>query len=74
MESKFDGGRFFFPDANEPTPETGAYQDQGAFATAMLQGTTPTLLFHGGEFVKDREGFDPTIMSRSIPLLYWRDS
>ena len=55
MESKFDGGRFFFPDANEPTPETGAYQDQGAFATAMLQGTTPTLLFHGGEFAKDRE-------------------
>jgi len=36
----------------EPNTDSGIFKSQEAFATAMLNGTTPTLLFHGGEFVK----------------------
>ena len=54
-EETFEGGRFFFPDAHEPTQETGAFQDERAFATAMLKGTSPTLLFHGGEYANIQE-------------------
>ena len=55
LEQKFEGGRFFFPDACEPTQEAGAFSDEHAFAQAMLQGTMPTLLFNGGNYASIRD-------------------
>ena len=52
IENKYEGAKYYFPSAYEPNTDSGIFKSQEAFATAMLNGTTPTLLFHGGEFVK----------------------
>ena len=46
---------FFFPDTFEPTTDTGAFHNQHTFATAMLKGTTSTLLFHGGNYASTQD-------------------
>lgn len=58
-ENIYEGARYYFPSANEPTDDTGVFKSQEAFATAMLKGTTPTILFHGGNFATN---------SHNIPL------
>ena len=35
--------KYYFPSTTEPTKQGGAYDDQIAFATALLEGTQPTL-------------------------------
>eukprot|EP00957_Ditylum_brightwellii_P084418 6419300-Ditylum_brightwellii.AAC.2 len=51
----FEGGRFFFPDAFEPTTDAGIFHDPQSFARAMFKGTTPTLLFHGGNYASAQD-------------------
>ena len=55
IENTFEGGRFYFPSAHEPVSETGTYGTQQAFATAIIKGTVPTLLFHGRDFACSRQ-------------------
>ena len=54
-ESQFTGGRFFFPSAHQPNDVSGTCSSQQSFIKAMLDGTAPTLLFHGGEFANERD-------------------
>ena len=49
-ENLYEGARYYFPSANKPTYDTGVFKSQEAFATAILKGTTPTILFHGAKF------------------------
>ena len=55
LESHYSGGRFFFPSAHQPNEAHGSYSSQESFVKAMLDGTAPTLLFHGGEFANERD-------------------
>ena len=55
MESKFQGGSYFFSSAQEPSERTSVYDDSEAFATAIMNQNTPTLLTIGGEYVKQKE-------------------
>ena len=50
IEHKYEGAKYYFPSAYEPKDDFGIFDSQ-VFNTAMLNGTTPTLLFHGGNFV-----------------------
>ena len=45
--------KYYFPSSTEPTKQDGAYDDDIAFATALLEGTQPTLLFPPGRYCKD---------------------
>ena len=45
--------KYYFPSNTEPTKEGGTYEDEAAFATALLEGTQPTLLFHPGRYCKE---------------------
>ena len=40
--------KYYFPNNTQPTKQdgNGIYEDEIAFATALLEGTQPTLLFH----------------------------
>ncbi len=67
-EESFEGGRFFFPDAFEPNSETGTFSNQHSFATVMLNGTAPTILFHGGEFASLAETKIQDIFPVSFPF------
>ena len=58
-ERRYEGTRYYFPSAYEPNSETGIFKSQEAFATAILKGTTPMILFHGGDYVSN---------SHDIPL------
>ena len=45
--------KYYFPSLSEPSKEEGTFKDNSAFATALLKGTSPTLLFHPGNYVKE---------------------
>ena len=45
--------KYYFPSTKEPTKQDGTYDDEIAFATALLEGTQPTLLFHPGGYCKE---------------------
>ena len=55
LERVYEGSKYYFPSAYEPTDDTGTFKTQEAFATAMMNGTTPTLLFHGGNFASSHK-------------------
>ena len=55
VESRFTGSRFYFPSAFEPNESTGAFGSEESFIKAMFEGSTPTLLVHGGNYVNDRD-------------------
>ena len=45
--------KYYFSSTKEPTKQDGTYDDEIAFATALLEGTQPTLLFHPGGYCKE---------------------
>ena len=45
--------KYYFPSTKEPTKQDGTYDNEIAFATALLEGTQPTLLFHPGGYCKE---------------------
>ena len=47
--------RYFFPSLGEPNSENGAFDDEAAFASALMKGSTPTLLFHPGSYNFQRD-------------------
>ena len=55
IEETFEGGRFYFPSAHQPVDGAGTFGTEEEFARAMLDGTSPTLLFHGGNYANERE-------------------
>lgn len=47
---------FYFPTTGEPDDTQGTYKNTGKFASAMLKGEKPTLLFHQSQnYIDDRD-------------------
>ena len=44
---------YYFPSTKEPTKQDGTYKDEIVFASALLEDTQPTLLFHPGGYCKE---------------------
>ena len=55
VEGTVEGSRYYFPSGHEPNQDSGTFDTQGEFAKSMLNGTTPTLLFHPGNYESDRD-------------------
>lgn len=47
--------QYFFPSVGDPEEASGTYSSSDAFATALIKGETPTMLFHPNELVVDRD-------------------
>ena len=62
--------KYYFPSTTEPTKQGGAYDDEIAFATALLEGTQPTLLFHPGRYCKEHTTAFTDIFPVQFPFGY----
>ena len=51
VEKSFEGSRFTFAPANQPTENTGSFTNEKDFIFSLLQEKEPTLIFHGGDRV-----------------------
>jgi hypothetical protein len=47
--------QYFFPSVGDPEDESGTFSSNDAFASALIKGETPTMLFHPDELVVDRD-------------------
>ena len=68
IENIYEGARYYFPSSYKPNTDSGVFNSQEAFATAMINGTTPTILFHGGDFVKGHEILLHSMFSIQFPF------
>jgi len=55
VENRFQGGTYYFSTAQEPTDRTSVFDDSKAFAMALLNCTSPTMLTIGGEYAKAKD-------------------
>jgi hypothetical protein len=55
LEATVEGSRYYFPSGHEPNEDCATFETQAEFAKSMLNGTTPTLLFHPGNYECDRD-------------------
>ena len=55
VENRFQGGTYYYSTAQEPSDKTGIYDDSKAFAMAMMNQSSPTLLTIGGNYAKSKE-------------------
>jgi hypothetical protein len=46
---------YYFPSTGEPNTNTGVYDTESAFASAIFREQTPTMIFYPGEFNSQRE-------------------
>ena len=46
--------KYYFPSTGDPNDTSGTFEDSTEFATAIMSGMTPTLLFHPGNYANDR--------------------
>ncbi|MGH3055663.1 MAG: DUF6570 domain-containing protein, partial [Gaiellaceae bacterium] len=46
---------FYFPSVGDPCQTTGTYDNSTEFATALLRGTEPTLVFHPEQYARDKD-------------------
>ena len=55
VEKSFQGGTYYYSTAQEPIDKAGMYDDNEAFATAMLSQSSLTLLTVGGKYKNAKE-------------------
>ena len=55
VEKRFQGGTYYYSTAQEPIDKAGMYDDNEAFATAMLSQSSLTLLTVGGKYKNAKE-------------------
>ena len=54
LEESFDF-KYYFPSLGEPNDEHGTFEYKSAFASALMKGQTPTLMFHPESFFGERD-------------------
>ena len=66
LEKSFEGSRFTFAPANQPTENTGTCTNESDFIFSLLQEKEPTLIFHGG----DRIGSHKVKLENMFPIQF----
>jgi hypothetical protein len=50
VESRYEGGAYYFSSAHDPSEATSVYGSSKRFALALFQNSAPTLLAYGGTY------------------------
>jgi hypothetical protein len=68
VETKFDGGTYYFSSAHSPSEDTGTYETQAEFTKTLLNRAPPTLLVSGGAYKSGRDLLLEDIMPLAFPF------
>ena len=68
VETKFEGGTYYFSSAHSPSEDTGTYETQAEFTKTLLNRAPPTLLVSGGAYKSGRDLLLEDIMPMAFPF------
>jgi hypothetical protein len=66
VEANYEGGRYYFSNAQDPSQHT--YGSSDIFALAMFQRSAPTLLAYGGTYAKNADMKIKNILPFAFPF------
>jgi hypothetical protein len=72
VETNYEGGRYYFSSAQDPSQHTSVYGSSDIFALAMFQHSAPTLLAYGGTYAKNADMKIEKYLTICISFWYWR--
>ena len=67
IERTYDGAKYYFSSAQDPTEDNSVFGSSEQFSVAMMKGTDPTLLTYGGKYANMRELRVEDIMPLTFP-------
>jgi hypothetical protein len=68
VESRYEGGTYYFSSAQDPSEATSVYGSSERFALAMFQHSAPTLLVYGGTYANNTDVPIKNILPFAFPF------
>jgi hypothetical protein len=68
VETNYEGGRYYFSSAQDPSQHTSVYGYSDIFALAMFQHSAPTLMAYGGTYAKNADMKIENILPFAFPF------